>query len=85
MVGMLYLIPMTNTKQTDTVSMSFFKMISNLAGNVESARENKKKRQIHETIWDWPGFGRLSGRSQQIFHITNYSRHFSIEIHSEVN
>jgi hypothetical protein len=50
MVGVLYLIPMTNTKQTDTVSLSFFKMISNSAGNVESARENKKKRQIYEII-----------------------------------
>jgi len=50
MVGVLYLIPMTNTKQTDTVSLNFFKMISNSAGNVKSARENKKKRQIYEII-----------------------------------
>jgi len=34
MVGVLCLIPMINTKQTDTVSLSFFKMISELGSNI---------------------------------------------------
>jgi hypothetical protein len=34
MVGVLYLIPMTHTKQSDTVSLSFFKMITGLGSNI---------------------------------------------------